>query len=292
METFLKGYMLNKFIVFLFLLFVPEDSLMSFVKTDELNISSEVGKKYNLSICAIFKNEAEYLKKWIEYHRTIGVDHFYLYDIRSGDSFQEVLSPYIKEKIVSLIHWPEIIAHDDRNPPHQWVLSTQIPAYENALNFIAKNETKWLLFVDINEFLVCPKGKLITNLLEEYDNFSGITLASDDFDVVLQDAFPQKKIIVQAPELARSQVEDELVTKMIFKPDHCVGFYWPPYRCRFKNNETNTSICKGLRINRYNYRNLPNKKNKFKLDRDNQLFTDEQSAILLDLEIAAMLGSK
>ena len=28
-------------------------------------------KKYNLSVCALFKNEAGYLKEWIEYHKLI-----------------------------------------------------------------------------------------------------------------------------------------------------------------------------------------------------------------------------
>ncbi|KIC71464.1 hypothetical protein DB44_DM00010, partial [Candidatus Protochlamydia amoebophila] len=34
------------------------------------------GYIYDLSVCAIFKNEAPYLKEWIEYHRLIGVKHF------------------------------------------------------------------------------------------------------------------------------------------------------------------------------------------------------------------------
>ena len=33
-------------------------------------------KKYQVSICAIFKNEAKYLKEWIEFHKIIGVEHF------------------------------------------------------------------------------------------------------------------------------------------------------------------------------------------------------------------------
>lgn len=36
-------------------------------------------KKYNVSICAIFKNEAPYLKEWIEFNNIVGVNHFYMY---------------------------------------------------------------------------------------------------------------------------------------------------------------------------------------------------------------------
>ena len=33
-----------------------------------------------LSICAIYRDEAPYLVEWIEFHRLVGVEHFYLYD--------------------------------------------------------------------------------------------------------------------------------------------------------------------------------------------------------------------
>ena len=39
-----------------------------------------VFKKYDVTLCAIFRNEALFLKEWIDYHRTIGIEHFYLYN--------------------------------------------------------------------------------------------------------------------------------------------------------------------------------------------------------------------
>jgi len=39
-----------------------------------------------LSICAIFKDEAPYLPEWIEFHRLVGVERFFLYDNGSGDA--------------------------------------------------------------------------------------------------------------------------------------------------------------------------------------------------------------
>ena len=40
-------------------------------------------KKYNVAVCAIFKNEAPYLKEWIEFNHLVGVEHFYLYNNNS-----------------------------------------------------------------------------------------------------------------------------------------------------------------------------------------------------------------
>ena len=38
-----------------------------------------------LSLTLIVKNEAFYIKEWIEFHRMIGVTHFYIYDNESSD---------------------------------------------------------------------------------------------------------------------------------------------------------------------------------------------------------------
>src|SRR5262245_48829439 len=61
---------------------------------------------YDLSFCMIFQNDAPYLKEWIEFHRLVGGQHFYLYNNLSTDNYQEVLAPYIREGIVELIDWP------------------------------------------------------------------------------------------------------------------------------------------------------------------------------------------
>ena len=61
--------------------------------------------KYRVSLCLIFKNEAPFLKEWLDYHLTVGVEHFYLYNNSSDDDFKRVLEPYIKKGTVALIDW-------------------------------------------------------------------------------------------------------------------------------------------------------------------------------------------
>src|SRR5437016_521510 len=78
-----------------------------FLSSAILSLHASEAKKYNLSICTIFKNEAPYLKEWIEYHKLVGVDHFYLYNNLSLDAFRRILAPYIKDELVTLIQWPD-----------------------------------------------------------------------------------------------------------------------------------------------------------------------------------------
>lgn len=62
-------------------------------------------KKYDISICAIFRDEADYLREWIEYHRLAGIEHFYLYNNFSKDNYLEILEPYLEKDIVTLTQW-------------------------------------------------------------------------------------------------------------------------------------------------------------------------------------------
>ncbi|MCL2538220.1 MAG: glycosyltransferase family 92 protein [Alphaproteobacteria bacterium] len=92
-----------------------------------------------LSVVAIMKNEAPYIKEWLDYHIAIGIDKFYLYDNESTDDIKVVLAPYIKSGRVEYKLWPGS--------------RMQLQAYRDAVA-MHKNDTKWLAFFDIDEFLM------------------------------------------------------------------------------------------------------------------------------------------
>lgn len=276
--------MLNKFIIY-FLIFINSQTWADFIKDDELKISSESYKKYNLSICAIFKDEAKNLQEWLEYHRRQGIDHFYLYNTGSKDSYRTILIPYINEGLVTLVNWPEPLTQKD-NYAYQWALNTQIPAYENAVNFLAKDETKWLVFVNIDEFLVCPGGNM-TDLLKDYDACPGISLSLVFFEGDAQVFLPQKKLFSKSLQHMNPyiQVVDKSVAKMIFKPDQCKGFTWPPYQCCFEIDQPCPKVDpQNLRIS-CRIRNLENfqfeKKTIYKHD-DLDCYLSKENVDLLD----------
>lgn len=112
-------------------------------------------KKYHVSIAAIFKNEAQYLKEWIEYHLIIGVEHFFLYNNSSEDDYKDVLEKYINDGIVTLIDWP--------------YKQAQIQAYEDCIKNYSM-DTKWIGFVDVDEFIVPKKYDNIYEFLRRFNN--------------------------------------------------------------------------------------------------------------------------
>lgn len=56
--------------------------------------------KYEIGLVCISKNEAPYIREWIEFHRLVGVSKFYFYDNESDDDTPDVLAPYIADGIV------------------------------------------------------------------------------------------------------------------------------------------------------------------------------------------------
>ena len=118
-------------------------------------------KKYRISICGIFKNEARFLKEWIEYHLMIGVDHFYMYNNNSEDNYLEVLQPYINKGYVTLVQWTKDHA--------------QMEAYQHFYANYAK-ETQWLSFLDIDEFIIPRYATNINDWIKEYEKYPVILI--------------------------------------------------------------------------------------------------------------------
>lgn len=118
-------------------------------------------KKYEVSICAIFKNEAKYLREWVIFHQIIGIDHFYLYNNNSDDEYEKVLKPFVDQGIVDLIQFPYDHA--------------QMKAYQDCIKNY-KNESSWIGFIDLDEFIVPIKFDNIKDFLKQFDNRPSVLL--------------------------------------------------------------------------------------------------------------------
>lgn len=119
--------------------------------------------KYEISLCLIFKNEVPYLREWIEYHKLIGIEHFYLYNNLSDDNYMKELETYLMDRSVTLIDWPK---------PY-----SQLEAYHDCY-IKSRKETHWLGYLDIDEFLNLNVniGNNIKDILNRYRFFPSLHL--------------------------------------------------------------------------------------------------------------------
>ncbi|MGR8981647.1 MAG: glycosyltransferase family 92 protein, partial [Gammaproteobacteria bacterium] len=117
---------------------------------------------YYLAVCAIFRDEAPYLREWISFHKLMGVEHFYLYNNSSVDKFENILAPFIDKGDVTLTSWPI--------PFHQ---KAQKQAYIHCLDQI-RGQVRWLACIDIDEFLFAPNNDNLPTVLAEYESYPGV----------------------------------------------------------------------------------------------------------------------
>jgi Glycosyltransferase family 92 len=124
--------------------------------------------RHYLAACAIYRDEAPYLAEWIEFHRLVGFERFYLYDNDSEDNHLDVLAPYIDEGIVVVHDW---------NGPH---LPGQIDAYQHAISTYG-DEARWIGCFDIDEFLFSPTHRPVSEVLRDYEQWPGVVVNAPRF---------------------------------------------------------------------------------------------------------------
>lgn len=117
--------------------------------------------KFRLAVCAIAKNEGPYFKEWIEWHLAHGVDQFFIYDNESNDGTREILEPYIERGVVDYKYWPGY--------------RMQLAAYDHCLEH-HRFDSRWIAFIDLDEFIVPVKDATIPDFLKRFEAFPAVEI--------------------------------------------------------------------------------------------------------------------
>jgi hypothetical protein len=123
--------------------------------------NNSVPTTYYLAVCLIAKNEGRYLSEWIDWHKSKGVEKFYIYDNDSDDNTEEVLRPYILDGTVEYTPFP-----GKRN---------QLDAYGDCLER-HRFDTRWIAFIDADEFIVPLQNDSIPEFLKDFEAFSAVEI--------------------------------------------------------------------------------------------------------------------
>ena len=195
-------------------------------KYPDLKIISEnrdlISRKCFASICAIYKNEAD-LREWIEYHKLVGFERFYLYDNESTDGSKEMLEPYIKDGTV-------VYHYIQGN-------SKQFAVYNDALARY-KNDTKWMAFVDIDEYICPVQTNNIKDFLKDFKKEPAVGI-----NWVMFDSNGHKKrpnlLVIEAYTRVRANYQHPFNKhiKSIVQPTKVLGIKNPHY-CFYYGNKT------------------------------------------------------
>jgi trehalose 2-sulfotransferase len=113
---------------------------------------------YKVAACTIFRDEAKFLNEWLTFHQGVGIQHFYLYNNKSEDHYQEVLAPWIEQGVVTLTDWPE---------------KSQVEAFNHCLG-AHRSKAEWIAFIDMDEFVFSPADKNLYDVLQDYDEAAAV----------------------------------------------------------------------------------------------------------------------
>ena len=232
-----------------------------YLKSREFGSTTNLQKdsnKYYLSICAIFRDEARFLREWIEFHILLGVEHFYLLNNLSSDDYQSVLDPYMKKGIVDLYQWNYTVQDCG-----DW-FALQDASYNKIIKEYG-HETKWLAIIDIDEFLFPVKQDNLQQFLKEYEEFSGVVVNYRMFGTSNIERIPEDKLSIETLIFrAQNDYHQHKTIKSIVQPKYIkfmyahTGDFFPSYYSVTENKErfrgsawrSSCSVDK-IRINHY-----------------------------------------
>jgi hypothetical protein len=113
-----------------------------------------------------YANHGRYLREWVEFHRLVGFERFFLYDNGSTDESGDVLAPYVDAGLVQVHHWPG--------------QARQAAAFSDCLTR-HRDEARWIAFFDVDEFLFNPRGHPVSDVLRDFEAYSGVGVNTVSF---------------------------------------------------------------------------------------------------------------
>lgn len=171
-----------------------------------------------LSICAIVRDENTYLPEWIEYHKLLGVEKFYLYDNESRIPLSETLARDVAEGTVIVIPFP---GH-----------GAQRAAYTDGAHRHG-DKTFWMAFIDVDEFMLPRHGDDLRTFFKDYEEFAGVCLNWRLFGTSGHETRPSglqiENFLTRVPDQISYNVNVKTIAqpKFLIEPNqNCAGHYW------------------------------------------------------------------
>lgn len=213
-------------------------------------------------VATVFKNEAPFLKEWLDFHLAQGLSRFYLANNFSSDHFASILAPYLEKGQVVL------------SETMSTSMDARIQAQElnRLLGQISKREAShtWVAIIDVDEYLFEVKGQKLSQFLKR---FSGQFIGSVFVNWMMfgtggvKSLDPHKSMLEQLCMRAHESLGEHKMGKPILYLPNQRGFLEGPHfaflkgqaKCihgdgqEYQSNEPRI-VHEPLRINHYWYR--------------------------------------
>lgn len=184
-------------------------------------IANNMHSKYeaDVGITVIIKNEAPYIREWIEFHKLVGVGKFFIYDNDSTDNVKEILKPYIEAKDVVYTYLPG--------------KKQQMPAYQMSIKQ-NRHKVKYMAIIDADEFILPLKHKTIIEFIDYLENKIGSKIDAVGINWLIHGFnghyTKQEGLVCENyKKCDRNAKECDIQIKTILNPRSVIGINHPHY---------------------------------------------------------------
>ena len=168
-----------------------------------------------VGVCAILKNEADYVEEWLAFHTLQGVGRIILYDNNSSDDTYRRATSFAKHVDLQIVHWPDSADGFD---------CTQRLAYFDGARRLA-GLADYVAFIDLDEFVFAsdyrPLGKVLTHFPADT---AAIAVNQRVFGSAAQSSSTEDLVTSRFTRAAAADHPEGHWFKTIARPDRIVEF--------------------------------------------------------------------
>lgn len=119
-------------------------------------------EQVELTLACIVKDEDRDIEEWVAFHLAVGVQRIIVIDNGPSEALPRILAPYSADGVVELLTF---VARGGQ----------QQKAYERVLRR-EEGRTRWLGFIDVDEFVFPSTEDSLREVLRDYDDYAAVAI--------------------------------------------------------------------------------------------------------------------
>ena len=168
-----------------------------------------------VGVCAIFKNEADYIEEWLAFHILQGVGRFILYDNNSSDDTCRRATSFAKHVDLQIVHWPDSA---------DGFYCTQLLAYFDGARRLA-GLADYVAFIDLDEFVFATDHRPLGQVLAHFPaDSAAVAVNQRVFGSAAQSSSTGDLVTSRFTRAAAADHSEGHWFKTIARPDRIVEF--------------------------------------------------------------------